>query len=145
MRMEENRNYTDRAQLKITVEEAQRIANLLRYAVSLNTTVGLVSPIQRRLATSTYKAVELAALVLEGRTFEEALEESDKAWTGSLEEDHRRALEVLERERDTLRGAMSARLTPEQLAEYLEVAQDQFLDLVRQNVTKGAATKEPNG
>ena len=132
-------NYeTTRAQLKITEDEARRVANLLRYAVSLNTTAGLVSPTQRRLASSTYKAVELAALILEGRTFEQAVEESNKAWTGSLEEDHRRALQVLERERDALRDAMSARLTPEQLAEYLEVAQDQFLELLRQNVAKRA-------
>ena len=138
-------NYeTTRAQLKITEDEARRVANLLRYAVSLNTTAGLVSPTQRRLASSTYKAVELAALILEGRTFEEAIEESNKAWTGSLEEDHRRALQVLESERDALRDAMSSRLTPEQLAEYLEVAQDQFLELVRQNVAKrsGAETHE---
>ena len=50
---------TARAQLKITQDEARRVANLLRYAVSLNTTAGLVSPTQRRLASSTYKAVEL--------------------------------------------------------------------------------------
>ncbi len=135
-------NYkTARAQLKITEDEARRVANLLRYAVSLNTTAGLVSPTQRRLASSTYKAVELAALILEGRTFEEAIEESNKAWTGSLEVDHRRALQVLESERDALRDAMSARLTPEQLTEYLEVAQDQFLELVRQNVSKRTDTE----
>ncbi len=135
-------NYkTARAQLKITEDEARRVANLLRYAVSLNTTAGLVSPTQRRLASSTYKAVELAALILEGRTFEEAIEESNKAWTGSLEEDHRRALQVLQSERDALRDAMSARLTPEQLTEYLEVAQDQFLELVRQNVSKRTDTE----
>jgi hypothetical protein len=139
-------NYeTTRAQLKITEDEARRVANLLRYAVSLNTTAGLVSPTQRRLASSTYKAVELAALILEGRTFEEAMEESNKAWTGSLEEDHRRALQVLESERDALRDAMSARLTPEQLAEYLEVAQDQFLELVRQNVAKRTDTETHEG
>ena len=134
---------TARAQLKITEDEARRVANLLRYAVSLNTTAGLVSPTQRRLASSTYKTVELAALILEGRTFEEAIEESNKAWTGSLEEDHRRALQVLESERDALRDAMSSRLTPEQLAEYLEVAQDQFLELVRQNVAKRTGTGTP--
>ena len=132
---------TARAQLKITQDEARRVANLLRYAISLNTTAGLVSPTQRRLASSTYKAVELAALILEGRTFEEAIEESNQAWTGSLEEDHRRALQVLESERDALRDAMSARLTPEQLAEYLEVAQDQFVELVRQNVAKRAGSE----
>jgi hypothetical protein len=139
-------NYeTTRAQLKISEDEARCVASLLRYAVSLNTTAGLVSPTQRRLASSTYKAVELAALILEGRTFEEAMEESNKAWTGSLEEDHRRALQVLESERDALRDAMSARLTPEQLAEYLEVAQDQFIELVRQNVAKRTGTGTHEG
>jgi hypothetical protein len=134
---------TTRTELRITSEEARRIAALLRYAVSLNTTVGLVSPTQRRLATPTYKAVELAALVLEGKTFDEAVEESNRKWTGSLEEDHRRALELLEKERDALRQAMSGHLTPEQLAEYLEVAQDQFLELVRSNVTKRGEPEEP--
>ena len=141
--MPERNDEANRAQLRITEDGARRIANLLRYVVSLNTTAGLVSPTQRRLATSTYKAVELAALVLEGKTFEEAVEESSKAWTGSLQEDHRRALQVLERERDALRDAMSVHLTPEQLAEYLEVAQDQYLDLVRQNVARRADTREP--
>jgi len=135
---------TARAELKITDEEARYIADLLRYVVSLNTTAGLVSPTQRRLATSTYKAVELAAFVLEGKTFEEALEASSKAWTGSLEEDHRRALNLLVKQRDALKEAMSGRLSPEQVAEYLEVSQDQFLELVRPNfATKGAAEK-PN-
>jgi hypothetical protein len=41
------------AELRITPEQARSIASLLRYAVSLNTTAGLVSPTQRRLATST--------------------------------------------------------------------------------------------
>ena len=139
--MPETQDETTRAELQITDEEARRIAALLRYAVSLNTTVGLVSPTQRRLATSTYKAVELAALVLEGKTFEEALEESDKQWTGSLEEDHRRALELLEKERDALREAMSGHLPPE----YLEVAQDQFLELVRPHSAKRGETREQEG
>ena len=143
--MPERNDEANRVQLRITEDEARRIANLLRYVVSLNTTAGLVSPTQRRLATSTYKAVELAALVLEGRTFEEAVEESGKAWTGSLEEEHRRALAILETQRDALRDAMSVHLTPEQLAEYLEVAQDQYLDLVRQNVARRADTREPEG
>ena len=134
---------TTRTELRITSEEARRIAALLRYAVSLNTTVGLVSPTQRRLATPTYKAVELAALVLEGKTFDEAVEESNRMWTGSLEVDHRHALELLEKERDALRQAMSGHLTPEQLAEYLEVAQDQFLELVRPNVAKSGEPEEP--
>jgi hypothetical protein len=134
--MSETQDETTPTELRITSEEARRVAALLRYAVSLNTTVGLVSPTQRRLATPTYKAAELAALVLEGKTFDEAVAESGKKWTGSLEEDHRRALQLLEKERDTLRQAMSDYLTPEQLAEYLEVAQDQFLELVRPNAAK---------
>ena len=88
-------NEANRTELRITGEEARSVAALLRYAISLNTTVGLVSPTQRRLATPTYKAAELAALVLEGKTFEEAVEESNKIWTGPLKEDHRRALELL--------------------------------------------------
>ena len=88
-------NEANRTELRITGEETRSVAALLRYAISLNTTVGLVSPTQRRLATPTYRAVELAALVLEGKTFEKAVEESNKIWTGSLNEDHRRALELL--------------------------------------------------
>jgi hypothetical protein len=53
-------NEANRTELRITGEEARSVAALLRYAISLNTTVGLVSPTQRRLATPTYKAVELA-------------------------------------------------------------------------------------
>ncbi len=143
--MPETSNETARAELRITAEEARRIADLLRYAISLNTTAGLLSPTQRRLATSTYRAVELAALVLEGKTFEEAVEGSSKAWTGSLEEDHRRALELLDEQRDTLKQAMSGRLSPEQTAEYLEVSQDQFLELVRPNFTRKGGTEKPEG
>jgi|SRR5215211_194087 hypothetical protein len=143
--MPETQDETTRTELRITSEEARRVAALLRYAVSLNTTVGLVSPTQRRLATPTYKAAELAALVLEGRTFEEAVEESNRKWTGSLEEDHRHALKLLQKERDALRQAMSGRLTPEQLAEYLEVAQDQLLELVRPNTAKKGDLEEPEG
>ena len=120
----------DRVRLEISAEEARHVANLLRYAVSLNTAVGLVRA-QRRLATTTYRATELAALVLEGKPFEEAAEEAAKTWSGSLEEDHRRALSLLQTQRDALVRAMSGRLKPEQLAEYLEVTQDQFLELVR--------------
>src|SRR5215210_291078 len=101
------------------------------HAISLNTTAGLVSPTQRRLATSTYRAVELATLVLEGLAFEEALEESSRTWSGSLEEDHRHALELLQRGRASLKQAMSNHLPPDQIAEYLEVPQDQFLQLLR--------------
>jgi hypothetical protein len=143
--MPEARNETAHTELRITSEEAQYVADLLRYAVSLNTTAGLVSPTQRRLATSTYKAVELAALVLEGKTFDEAVEKSSKTWTGSLEEEHRRALDLLQKQRDALRQAMSGRLTPEQLAEYLEVSQDQFLELVRPNPAKRSALEESGG
>ncbi len=143
--MPEARNETAHTELRITSEEAQYVADFLRYAVSLNTTAGLVSPIQRRLATSTYKAVELAALVLEGKTFDEAVEKSSKTWTGSLEEEHRRALILLQKQRDALRQAMSGRLTPEQLAEYLEVSQDQFLELVRPNPAKRSALEGSGG
>ena len=140
--MSETRDEAARTELRITSEEARHVADLLRYAVSLNTTAGLLSPTQRRLATSTYKAVELAALVLEGRSFDEAVEESNRNWTGSLEEDHRRALELLQQNRDALREAMSGRLGPELLAEYLEVQEDQFLELVRQ---KNTAHKQGSG
>jgi hypothetical protein len=133
--MEVDRSDTGQSRLRITTEEARHVANLLRYAVSLNTTAGLLSPTQRRLATPTYKAVELAALILEGKSFEEAVEESNRTWTGSLEEDHRRALEFLQQKRDALREAMSGRLGPELLAEYLEVQEDQFLELIRQKDT----------
>jgi hypothetical protein len=133
--MEVDRSDTGQARLRITTEEARHVANLLRYAVSLNTTAGLLSPTQRRLATPTYKAVELAALILEGKSFEEAVEESNRTWTGFLEEDHRRALEFLQQKRDALREAMSGRLGPELLAEYLEVQEDQFLELIRQKDT----------
>jgi hypothetical protein len=129
----------DRAELGVSPEEARHVANLLRYAVSLNTTVGLVRA-QRRLATTTYRATELAALVLEGKPFAQATEEAAKTWTGSLEEDHQRALKLLQAQRDTLIQAMSGRLTPEQLKEYLEVTQDQFLELVRPNFPQPEAT-----
>lgn len=143
--MAETRGEADRAELRITSEEARHVADLLRYVISLNTTVGLVSPTQRRLATSTYKAVELAALVLEGKTFDEAVEESDKKWTGSLEEDHRRALELLQKNRETLREAMSDRLTPELLAEYLEVQESQFLEMIKPKTTKEGGPEAPGG
>ena len=141
--MPETSNETGRAELGITAEEARRIADLLRYAISLNTTAGLLSPTQRRLATSTYRAVELAALVLEGKTLEEAVEESGKTWTGSLEEDHRHALELLQRERDTLKQAMANHLPPEQIAEYLEVSQEQFLQLVRPEFMRRGDSEKP--
>ncbi|MCA1719074.1 MAG: hypothetical protein LC781_20360 [Actinobacteria bacterium] len=119
------------AELRVTNEEARRIANLLRYVVSLNTTVGLVSPTQRRLATPTYRAVELAALILEGKSLEEAAREAEDAWTGRLEEDHHRALELMQTTRDMLQSAMTGPMGPEQFAEYLEISQQQFLELVK--------------
>jgi hypothetical protein len=127
---------TSRAELEITAEDARAVAGLLRYAVSLNTTAGLVSPTQRRLATSTYRAVELAAGVLEGKALEVAIRDADRAWTGSLEEDHLHAIELLGRERDALKEVLSSHLTPEQLADYLEVQGDQYLELLRQNPVK---------
>lgn len=128
--MTEANNATHRAELRITPEEARQVANLLRYAVSLNTTAGLVSPTERRLTTSTYKAVELAALALEGRTFEEAVEESNETWTGSLEQDYRHALELLQSTRNELRHAMTGRIPSERLAEFLEMTEEQFLELL---------------
>lgn len=131
------------AELSITPEDARSVAGLLRYAVSLNTTVGLVSPTQRRLATSTYRAVELAAGVLEGKPLDEAVRAADQAWSGSLEGDHIHALELLESQRDALREVMSDYLTPEQLTDYLEVREDQFVELLRQNPTRGKDRDEP--
>lgn len=119
-----------RAELNVSPEEARHLANLLRYAVSLNTTVGLVRA-ERRLASTTHRAAELTALVLEGATLDEAAEEADRRWTGSLEEDHRRALELLQTQRAALTEALSGRLTPEKAARYLEITHDQFLELVR--------------
>lgn len=132
--MEERVEKTPNVELRISQAEARSIANLLRYTISLNTTVGLVSPTERRLATPTYKAAELAALALEGKTFGEALQEAHETWTGSLEQDHRHALKTLETTRETIKQAMSGRLGPEQLAEYLEVTQDQFLQLIRRGL-----------
>jgi hypothetical protein len=143
--MPETRDEADRTELRITGEEARRVAALLRYAISLNTTVGLVSPTQRRLAISTYRAAELAALILEGKTFEEAVEEADKRWTGSLEEDHNHALALLQQNRDTLREAMSGRMTPEQLAEYLEVQENQFLEMIKPKTAKKGGPEAPDG
>ena len=127
---------TSGAELRITDQDARTVASLLRYAISLNTTAGLVSPTQRRLATSTYRAVEVAAGVLEGKSLEEAIQDADRTWTGSLEEDHLRAIELLGRERDALKEVLSSHLTPEQLADYLEVRGDQYLELLRQNPVK---------
>ena len=123
-------------EVRIPGEEARRIASLLRYAVSLNTTAGLVSPTERRLATPTYKAIELAALVLEGKPFEEAVREANDTWTGSLEEDHRRAIDLLEQNREFLKSSLAGKITPEQTAEFLEVTQEQFLELTRSGLKR---------
>jgi len=127
----EKENGAAGAELRVTNEEARSIASLLRYVVSLNTTVGLVSPTQRRLATPTYRAVELAALILEGKSFEEAAREAEETWSGCLEEDHRRALELLQTNRDALQSVMTGLMNPERFAEYLEISQQQFLELVK--------------
>ncbi len=132
------------AKLGVSPEEARHVANLLRYAISLNTAVGLVRA-ERRLSSSTYRAVELAALVLEGKTLEEAAQEAANAWTGSLEEDHRRALALLKTQREALMQAMSGHLTPEQLAQYMEVNADEFLELVRPRTTSSREMKLPEG
>ena len=132
------------AKLGVSPEEARHVANLLRYAISLNTAVGLVRA-ERRLSSSTYRAAELAALVLEGKTFEEAAQEAANAWTGSLEEDHRRALALLKTQREALMQAMSGHLNPEQLAQYMEVNADEFLELVRPKTPSSQQTDPPGG
>ena len=121
-----------RAQLRISAEEARAIADLLRYVISLNTTAGLLSPTERRLTTPTYRAVELAARALEGETFEEALKGSESSWTGSLERDHQRSLDLLvEEHRKALHDAMSTLLNPDRFAQFLTISQEQFLELVK--------------
>ena len=132
------------AELGVSPEEARHVANLLRYAISLNTAVGLVRA-ERRLSSSTYRAVELAALVLEGKPFHEAAQEAADAWTGSLEEDHRRALQLLQTQREALTQAMTGRLTPEQLAQYMEVNADEFLELVRPRTASPRGKDLPEG
>ena len=119
-----------RAELGVSAEQAREVASLLRYAVGLNTAAGLVFPTGRRLATPTYRAVELAARILEGESFEEAARGAEEAWTGSLERDHRRALELLRSHRDALRNAMSGRMDPERCAQYIEISEDQFMELL---------------
>lgn len=120
-----------RAEVRIPAEDAREVAGLLRYAVGLNTAAGLISPTARRLATPTYRAVELAARLLEGESFEEAARGAEEAWTGSLEDDHRRALDLVRSHHAALRDAMSGRMDPERCAEYLEISENQFLELLR--------------
>lgn len=124
--------WNGRAELRISTEEARAIAELLRYVVSLNTTAGLLSPSERRLTTPTYRAVELAARALEGETLEDALEDSESSWTGSLAQDYQHSLDLLlEANRNALHDAMSILLRPDRLAQYLTISQEQFLELVR--------------
>jgi hypothetical protein len=51
----------------------------------------------------------------------------------------------LHKQRDALRKAISARLTADQAAEYLEVSRDQFLELTRPNATKRNPPEESGG
>ena len=132
------------AKLGVSSGEARHVANLLRYAISLNTAVGLVRA-ERRLSSGTYRAVELAALVLEGKPLEEAAREAADAWTGSLEEDHRRALTLLQTQREALTQAISGHLTPEQLAQYMEVNADEFLELLRPRTASPRGEDFPEG
>ncbi len=132
------------AKLGVSPEEARHVANLLRYTISLNTAVGLVRA-ERRLSSNTYRAVELAALVLEGKSFEEAAQEASNAWTGSLEDDHRRALDLLKTQREALTQAISGQLTPEQLAQYMEVNADEFLELLRPRIASPRETDPLEG
>ncbi len=129
--MSEEKTGSEHAQLHITTQEARNIASLLRYVVSLNTTAGLVSPTERRITTPTYRAIELAALIFEGKTFEEAAREAEIIWTSSLEENYRHALDIVRSNRKALQSAMTGLLRPEQFAEYLEISQKQFLELVK--------------
>ena len=129
-------NEANRTELRITGEEALSVAALLRYAISLNTTVGLVSPTERRLTTPTYRAVELAAQILEGKTFNEAAQESAAAWTGSLEKDYQRALELVQSSQDAIKQLMAQYMQPEQFTQYLEVSQQQFLELIKAGIPR---------
>jgi hypothetical protein len=75
--------------------------------------------------------VELAAQILEGKTFEEAVQESATAWTGSLEKDYQHALELVQSSQDAIKQVMAQYMQPEQFAQYLEVSQEQFLELIQ--------------
>jgi hypothetical protein len=143
--MKEREEVTHRVELQITEEEARQIANLLRYAVSLNTTVGLMSPTERRLTTPTYRAVELAAQILEGKTFEEAAQESAAAWTGSLQKDFEHALELVQSSQGAIKQAMAQYMQPEQFVQYLEVSQEQFLELVKSGMPGPLKIEKPEG
>ncbi len=129
--MEQKEAGTGHAELRITEEAARQVAGLLRYAVSLNTTVGLLSPTERRLTTSTYRAAELAAQILEGKTFDEAAQGSADAWTGRLEQDYQHALDLVQSSQEVVKQAMSQYMGPELFAQYLEVSQEQFVELLK--------------
>ncbi len=141
--MEEKKEVARRAELKVTEEEARQIASLLRYAVSLNTTVGLLSPTERRLTTPTYRAVELAAQILEGKPFDEAAQEAEEAWTGSLEKDYQRALELVQSSQDAMRQVMTQYMQPEQLTQFFEVSQKQFLELIKSGMSMSLGAEKP--
>jgi hypothetical protein len=131
----EDKEVAHRTELRVTEEEARQIAGLLRYAIGLNTTVGLVSPTERRLITPTYRAAELAAQVLEGKTFAEATQEAMETWTGSLEKDYQHALKLVQSSQDAIKQVMAQYMQPEQFAQYLEVSQKQFLELVKSGMS----------
>ena len=118
------------AELNVTAAQAKAVAALLRYAMSLNVTVGLVSPSQRRLSGNTQRAIELAARVLEGETLDEALPRALDTWTGTLATDHETALNVVRNTRETLLTE-NPNFSPQQLQALMEVAEDQLLDLLR--------------
>lgn len=141
--MEEREEVAHRTELRITQEEARQIANLLRYTISLNTTVGLISPTERRLTTPTYRAAELAAQILEGKTFEEAAQASAEAWTGSLEKDYQHALELVQSSQEAIKEGMTRHMQPEQFAQYLEVSQKQFLELVKSGMSMSLGAEKP--
>ena len=141
--MEEKEEVAHRAKLRVTEEEARQIAGLLRYAVSLNTTVGLVSPTERRLTTPTYRAIELAAQILEGKTFDQAAQGAAAAWTGSLEKDYQHALELVQSSQDAIKQVMAQYMQPEQFAQYLEVSQEQFLELIKSGMPGSPRIEKP--
>lgn len=114
----------------MTATQAKVVAALLRYAMSLNVTVGLVSPTQRRLSGNTQHAIELAARVLEGEPLDEALRKALETWTGTLRTDHDTALDIVQNTRDTLL-TNNPFFSPKELSELMEIADDHLLDLMR--------------
>lgn len=129
--MAEREKQTSRAEFRVSAEEARGIAGLLRYAIGLNTTAGLLSPTERRLTTPMYLAVELAARVLEGQTFDDAAQAAENEWTGSLERDHQRALDLIRSHREALQSAMSGLMQPERFARYSRISEEQFAELIK--------------